>query len=72
MLAQCFDTNQQQALLAAKNAGMILIAAAGNTSEDFARTPAYYDGVIGVAASDKNGKKASFSNYGREVDVMAP
>ena len=34
--------------------------------------PAAAPGVIGVAATDQNGGKASFSNYGSYVDVAAP
>lgn len=52
--------------------GIILVSAAGNESFQEADIPAYYDGVIGVAAIDKSGNKASFSNFGAGVDIAAP
>ena len=34
--------------------------------------PGCYDGVVGVAALDNGGTRASFSNYGEWVDISAP
>jgi subtilisin family serine protease len=34
--------------------------------------PAAYSAVVSVAASDSNDQKASFSNYGSRVDIVAP
>jgi subtilisin family serine protease len=71
-----------QALLdsirAANQAGIIFIAAAGNDSsnnDSVDSYPANYDveNVISVAAIDRAGNLASFSNYGaRNVDLGAP
>ena len=52
--------------------GVALIAAAGNDNTNRKLYPAAYDNAIGVAATNKNDKKAWFSNYGDWVDVAAP
>ncbi len=56
----------------AYNAGIVCVAAVGNDNAPFVAYPAGYNNVIGVGASDQNDEKASFSNYGWGVDVMAP
>lgn len=53
-------------------AGIVLIAAAGNQGTNDEHFPAVYSNVIAVGATDQNDAKASFSNYGNWVDVMAP
>nr|WP_267887421.1 type VII secretion-associated serine protease mycosin [Streptomyces viridochromogenes] len=55
--------------------GALIVAAAGNDGADgkFAKTyPAAYDGVLAVAASDRNDERAPFSQAGDFVDVAAP
>ncbi len=52
--------------------GLVIVAAAGNSSTSGAITPANCNRVVGVAASDQNDAKASFSNFGAGVDVAAP
>jgi thermitase len=52
--------------------GVVLVAAAGNNGGSGALAPANCQNVIGVAATDKNDRIASFSNFGPEVDVAAP
>lgn len=71
-----------QALLNAienlNNVGVLFAAAAGNESTDNDSSPHYpsdyeVDNLISVAAIDRNGNLASFSNYGAEsVDIAAP
>lgn len=56
----------------AYNQGLILIAAAGNISTDQAFYPAAFDNVIGVGAVSNDKKHASFSNFGINVDLVAP
>lgn len=51
---------------AAGNAGCNLLFGSRKTY------PAAYDGVIGVAAIDRRGAAASYSNCGSYVDVAAP
>ena len=52
--------------------GVVIIAAAGNENAESASYPARYAHVIGVAASDAQGERAEFSNYGAGVDIAAP
>lgn len=54
------------------NKGVVLVAAAGNSGNNTPSYPAYYNHVLSVAATDQNDAKASFSNYGKWVDVAAP
>ncbi|MEZ4888189.1 MAG: GEVED domain-containing protein [Chitinophagales bacterium] len=62
-----------QALInAAYNAGITIVAAAGNSSTSTQFYPAAYNNVIAVAATTSTDTKASFSNYGPWVDVAAP
>jgi thermitase len=56
----------------AEDAGVLLVAAAGNSEASFEIYPAAYDNVIAVAATDSDGEKASFSQYGDWVDLSAP
>jgi subtilisin family serine protease/subtilisin-like proprotein convertase family protein len=74
-----FSQAFRNALEAARQAGHIFVAAAGNngTNNDGASPfyPASYDAanVIAVAASDHNDRLASFSNFGATtVDLAAP
>lgn len=53
--------------------GTVVVVAAGNSNADAANfTPANCNGVIAVAATNQDGGKASFSNYGSKVKVSAP
>lgn len=57
----------------ANDLGCVAVAAAGNydlDASDF--TPASIDTVITVSATDWNDERASFSNWGGEIDVAAP
>ncbi len=56
----------------AHNKGVTIIAAAGNENNNSASYPARYARVIGVAATDAQGERAEFSNYGAGVDIAAP
>ena len=68
----------EDAILAANDAGILFVAAAGNNRSDNDRFPHYpsnYEvpNVISVAATDHKDRKASFSNYGlNSVDLGAP
>ncbi|WP_329224032.1 type VII secretion-associated serine protease mycosin [Streptomyces sp. NBC_01485] len=59
----------------ALDAGIVVVASAGNdglggnVKETY---PASYDGVLAVAASDRNNERASFSQSGDFVGVAAP
>ena len=63
----------QTAINYAISRGTVVVVAAGNDAIDaLTTTPANCDGVITVAASNRYGQKASFSNYGEVVDIAAP
>lgn len=61
------------ALRSCYDAGIILVAAAGNDNSNSLFYPAGHgDVVISVGATDSSDQKASFSNYGDWVHVAAP
>jgi serine protease len=68
----------QNAINDATNAGALVIAAAGNASplgeslDLVAWAPATCGNTLTVAATDHNGNRAAFSNYGSAVDISAP
>ncbi len=59
---------------AAYNAGIVIIAAAGNSGNgsDKIGYPAKFDSVIAVGATDSNDLRASFSSTGPKLEVCAP
>ncbi len=61
----------QSAINSAWNAGKVLVAAAANSNTNQPFYPGAHDNVLAVAAINKSGEKASFSNYGTWVDVSA-
>ena len=70
-----FSSLLQSAITRFQNAGGVFVAAAGNDGANNATTPSYpanYPNVISVAASTSTGTLASFSNYGTNVDIVAP
>jgi len=70
--AQC-DPAYQAAIDRAADAGATVVVAAGNSNIDVSGfTPANCNRVIAVAATDRNGDRAFYSNYGGTIDVSAP
>jgi serine protease len=67
-----FSGAQQAAITDARNAGVIVIAAAGNQGSNQVFFPAGYQGVISVSAVGFNKSLAPYSNYGSSIDVTAP
>ena len=66
-------TPYRQAIAQANKRGSIVVVAAGNNSFDASKSsPGNCEDVINVGATDKNGKRSYFSNYGSRVDVSAP
>jgi len=64
---------EEAAINLAFDAGVVLVAAAGNDGTTQQFYPAAYDSVIAVGATDEDDFKASFSNYGPNwVSVGAP
>jgi serine protease len=63
----------QDVFNALDEAGIISVVAAGNEGQDTANvSPANCNGVLTVAATDFEGFVTAYSNYGDEVDVLAP
>lgn len=67
------DSTTQTAINGARSRGTVIVVAAGNSQADAsAYNPANCSGVITVAATDRSGSRAWYSNYGSVVDVAAP
>jgi subtilisin family serine protease len=63
----------KDAIIAAAQAGVFVVAAAGNTDVNAAGIlPASAAGACAVGATDSNDVIASFSNYGTSLAVFAP
>ena len=63
----------REAIDVAVESGVTVVVSAGNDSMDACDySPACFDNVICVAATDSYGELADYSNYGDVVDVSAP
>ncbi len=62
----------QSAVTRADRAGALLVAAAGNDASSRPDYPAAFSVCLSVAATTATGRPASFTNYGRTVDIAAP
>ncbi len=69
---QVYSQSLNQAVQDAWNAGVVIVAGAGNDGTTAPFYPAALDNVISVAAFDENHRRPSFSNYGSWVDISAP
>jgi subtilisin family serine protease/subtilase family serine protease len=67
-----YSQSLDDAVQDAWNAGLVIVAGAGNDGVTTPFYPAAFDNVISVAAFDADHRRASFSNYGSWVDVSAP
>ncbi len=65
-------TTLQKAINNAVDAGIIVIAAAGNGYSDSYAYPASLDGVISVASVESDGTHSEFSQHNNKVDIAAP
>ena len=68
----CDVQSMHAAVIRAKNAGIIVVAAAGNSATDPVIYPAAYPEAIAVSATDSSDQLASWSARGPEVDLSAP
>jgi len=67
------DATTQAAINGARSRGVVVVVAAGNDTADAINSnPANCSGVITVAATDRTGGRAWYSNFGSVVDVAAP
>ena len=63
----------QAAVNTARANGTVLAIAAGNSNANVSGfSPANCSGVISVAATDRQGNRASYSNYGSTITLSAP
>ncbi len=60
------------AVNSATEAGVVVVASAGNDATGVAHFPAAYDSVIGVGAVEANDVLSVYSNYGVNVQLVAP
>ncbi len=66
-------TTYQNAITSAVGRGTVVIVAAGNENQNASNSrPANCSNVVAVAATQRNGGRASYSNFGAVVDVAAP
>lgn len=67
------DTTTQNAINSARSRGTVVVVAAGNENQNASNSsPANCSGVITVAAVNRSGGRAYYSNFGTVVDVAAP
>ncbi len=67
------DSTTQAAINTARSNGTVVIVAAGNENTNASSsTPANCNGVVTIAATNRNGGRSYYSNYGSVVDVAAP
>ncbi len=62
----------RDAIEEAHAAGIIMIASAGNESDNNPHYPAAYRSVLGVASVDQNNTLSIFSNFGVSTKLVAP
>src|SRR5699024_4787495 len=62
----------EEAIDTANSQGTIVVAASGNDGARNVSYPAAYSGSIAVGSVTSSKTRSSFSNYGPELDVMAP
>ena len=67
-----YSQSLDDAVQDAWNAGLVIVAGAGNDGTTAPFYPAALDHVISVAAFDEDHRRPSFSNYGSWVDISAP
>jgi subtilisin len=66
------NTAVLDAVNAAYDSGVLLVAAAGNTNGKSVLYPAAYDSVIAVTAIDQNDQRAVFSPIDSKIELAAP
>jgi serine protease len=66
------STVLEAAINRADSNGKLVVAAAGNQGTDELTYPAAFERVIGVGAVDAGKVRASYSNFGGSVDLVAP
>jgi hypothetical protein len=67
-----YSQSLDDAVQDAWNAGVVIVAGAGNDGTTAEFYPAANNNVISVGAFDEDHRRATFSNYGTWVDISAP
>lgn len=67
-----FSALEQSVFRLVRDAGVIVVAAAGNGASGAPFYPAAYESVVSVSAVGIDGKLAPYSNFGPAIDVAAP
>ena len=55
-----------------QNPKLVVVASSGNSNYNRVAYPSGYDGVLSVGASNLQGNRAPYSNFGKGLDVVAP
>lgn len=67
------SSTYQNAINSARSRNATVVVSAGNSSQDAINfQPANCSGVITIAATNRSGAKASYSNFGATVEIAAP
>lgn len=67
------DSTTQAAINSARSRGTVVVIAAGNDNDNANNyNPGNCSGVVNVAATNRSGGRAYYSNYGTSIDVAAP
>lgn len=64
--------SMREAVDMAYSAGLLLVAAGGNTNGGNVSYPAAYDSVIAVTATDSADQRADFTSIGPQIELAAP
>ncbi|MCK9368534.1 S8 family serine peptidase [Candidatus Dojkabacteria bacterium] len=56
----------------AEDSNVVVVASSGNAGASSVLFPAAYSSVIAVGASNMDGSKTTYSNYGSNLDIVAP
>ena len=67
-----FSETVADAVAAARNEGVLLVAASGNENTSVPYYPAGLDGAVSVGAVDLDRGRAPYSNFGVTLDFVAP
>ncbi|MEB5479326.1 alkaline protease [Shouchella clausii] len=62
----------EQAVNSATSRGVLVVGASGNSGAGSISYPARYANAMAVGATDQNNNRASFSQYGAGLDIVAP
>lgn len=62
----------RDAIRSAVSSGVVVVAASGNDNSGQLSYPARYEETISVGATNSDGSRSSYSNYGAGLDLVAP